>query len=142
MCWAPGTKPDEVGLGHHMLPTSDNFSELQEPLRCPRGQVLRVDKRDAVLPLRHAKPGLLPIALFMALTQKLDAVCPPLSPPSEARSFDPGPGLSAWLLSHLEQFPPEGFLMRRGFLPSGLNPRVGLLMRKCCTVRKSLLLPL
>lgn len=69
MCWAPGTKPPEVGLGHHMLPTSDNFSEPQEPPECPRGQVLRVDKGDAVFPPRHAKPALLPTALFMALTQ-------------------------------------------------------------------------
>lgn len=50
--------------------------------------------------------------------------------------------MSAWLLSHLEQFPPEGFLMQRGFLPSGLNPRVGQLMCKCHTVSKSTELPL
>lgn len=35
-----------------------------------------------------------------------------LSPPSKAHSFDPGPGLFAWLLSHLELFPSEGFLFK------------------------------
>lgn len=76
----------------------------------------------------------------MALTQKFDPACPQLSPPSEAHSFDLKPGLSGWLLSHLEQFPPEGFLIQTILLPSGLNLRVGQLMCKCCTVSKSFLL--
>lgn len=78
----------------------------------------------------------------MALTQKLDPACPALSPPSEAHCFDPGPGLSAWPLSHLKPFPPEGFLMQRGYPPSGLKPGVGWLMYKCYPVSKSLLLSL
>lgn len=63
-------------------------------------------------------------------------------PTLKAHSFDPQPGMSAWLLSHLEHFPPEGFLMLRGFLPSGLHPRVGWLMCKCRAVSRSPVLPL
>ena len=65
---------------------------------------------------------LLPSALLMALTQKLDPTHPWLSPPCEAQSFDPRPGVSAWSLSHLQQFPPEGFLMQRGCPPWGWIP--------------------
>ena len=60
---------------------------------------------------------LLPTAPLMALTQKLDATHPRLSPPCEAQSFDPRPGVSAWSLSHLQPFSLEGFLMQRGCPP-------------------------
>ena len=65
---------------------------------------------------------LLPTALLMALTQKLDATHPRLSPPCEAQSFDPRPGVSAWSLSHLQPFPPESFLMQKGCPPWGWIP--------------------
>lgn len=104
-----------------MLPTCDNFSDLQEPPGCPRNQVPRVDKgmlsSHRVMPSRPA-----PHCFAHGTDPERDPACPPLSPPSEACSFDHGPGMSARLLSHLEQFPPEGFLMHRGFLPSGPKP--------------------
>lgn len=159
MSWAPGTEPTrEAGpaskatahspgsssnsAGHYilLLPTSDTFSELQGIPACPRGQVLRMDKGECSPPPASCQACLLPTALYMALTQKLDPACPQLSPPSEAHSFDLRPVLSGWLLSHLEQFPPEGFLIQSVLLPSGLNPRMGQLMCKCRTVSKSFLL--
>lgn len=103
---------------------------------------MRADKEDAAHPPASSKTALLPTALFMALTQKLDPACSPLSPPSETYSFDPWPGLSAWPLSHLKSFPPEGFRMQRGCPPSGPKPGVGWLMHKCYRVSKSPLLPL
>ena len=148
MSWAPGTEPvGETGpasqavshpLEHHQpcshhtlpLPVSDTSSAGAQ--RARSWEWTRWGRGAA----------LLPAALLMALTQKLDLAHPWLSPPCEAQSFDPRPGLSAWSVSRLKQLPPEGFLMQRGCPPSGLNSRVGQLTSKCSAVSKCLLLPL
>lgn len=91
--------------------------------------------------LRHAKPACSHCCVQGADPEVRSSLSSP-QPTLEAHSFDPRPGMSAWLLSHLEHFPPEGFLMLRGFLPSGLHPGVGRLMCKCRAVSRSPVLPL
>ena len=85
---------------------------------------------------------LLPTALLMALTQKLDATHPRLSSPCKAQSFDLRPGVSAWSLSYLTTVPSREFPYAERMSTMGLNPRVGQLTSKCATANNSLWLPL